>query len=77
MVDVKRVGSAGEERDMVDVGFGGAGGDGEEWGWRIGIWRDRMESVLVVMPEVFRCWDVIGWVGLVRVTALTFIRICR
>ena len=36
-----------------------------------------MEGVLVVMPEVFRCCDAIGWVRLVRAMALIFIKICR
>jgi len=59
VVDVKRVGSAGGERDIVITGFGGR----EEVGG-IGIWKDWMEVFAVMMPEVFRCCDVIGWMGL-------------
>jgi len=66
VVDVKRVGSAGGERDIVIVGFGGqeeVGGIG----LKIEIWRDWMERCCKwLMPEVFRCYDVIGWIGFVR-----------
>jgi hypothetical protein len=59
VVEVKRVGSAGGERDIVVVRFG----DRKEVGGIglvIEIWKALMEGVAMVMPEVFRCWGVIG-----------------
>lgn len=45
MVDVKRVGSAGGERDIVDVRIGGRKEMGRNWVGELGIWRDWMEGL--------------------------------
>jgi hypothetical protein len=64
VVDVKRVGSAGGERDIVDVGFGGREEMGRNWVGELGFGKIEMDGVAMMMPEVFRCCDVIGWMEL-------------
>ena len=64
MVGVKRVGSAGGERDIMVVGFGRMGEGEEELGFAIGIGAGiGWEGVMLVMRKFSVLWC--DWLDLV------------